>query len=87
MQLAIVIIVGILRGLSWLCIADALLSWFQGADSFPRKYTMMITEPLYAPLHKIVSPQMTGGLDLSPIAMILLLNFLANSLAQGGGAM
>jgi YggT family protein len=40
-----------------------------------------LTEPLFRPFRKIIPP--IGGLDLSPLIALLLLNFLRNWLAIG----
>lgn len=82
MEIVVVIVVRTLQLLSFIVIADALLSWVQGPDQMPRRMTRSITEPLYAPIHKVINPQMTGGFDLSPLFVILVLHFLANVLSQ-----
>ena len=82
MEILVEIVVGTLHLLSLVVIADALLSWFQGPDQMPRKMTRALTEPMYAPIHKVISPQMTGGIDFSPLFMIFFLNFLARVLSQ-----
>ena len=80
----VTIVVYLLNGLVYLIIADAILSWFQKPDSFPRSLTTKLTAPMYAPIHAILSPRMTGGIDFSPIVLIFGLQFLARSLAGGG---
>jgi YggT family protein len=65
-----------LQGLMWWVIADAVLSWFQSRDSMPRKLTSAVTEPLYAPIRKVLDPSRTGGLDLSPMVVILAIQAL-----------
>ena len=82
MEILVEIVVGTLHALSLVVIADALLSWVQGPDQMPRKMTRALTEPMYAPIHRVISPQMTGGFDLSPLLMIIFLNFLASVLSQ-----
>lgn len=78
--------VAVLRLLSLICVVDALLSWVQpDASSFPRSLTRAVTEPLYAPIHAILSPARTGGLDFSPIIAIMLLNWIARTLSAGAG--
>jgi YggT family protein len=65
-----------LQGLMWWVIADAVLSWFQPRDAMPRKLTSAVTEPLYAPIRKVLDPSRTGGLDLSPMVVILAIQAL-----------
>lgn len=58
-------------------IVDAIGSWFQpDATRFPRSITGALVGPLYAPIHKIIDPGKTGGLDFSPLIVILLLQGL-----------
>ena len=65
----------------WLIIADAVLSWVQGPRDMPRRLTHQLTEPLYAPIHAILDPRKTGGMDLSPIICIILLQVLIGVLS------
>ena len=48
---------------------------------FPRSLTNQITQPLYAPFRTLLNPQMTGGLDLSPIMVLLILRFMQSTIA------
>ncbi|MGD8860851.1 MAG: YggT family protein [Myxococcales bacterium] len=64
----------LLNGLQLIVFADVILSWVMPDDTkFPRSFTRRITQPLYAPFHAILSPEKTGGLDLSPIFVLLIL--------------
>jgi len=76
------IVVYLLNGLVYLIIGDAILSWFQKPEAFPRSLTSRITAPMYAPIHAVLNPRMTGGIDLSPIILIFGLQFLARTLAS-----
>jgi uncharacterized protein YggT (Ycf19 family) len=70
-----------LQMLSYLIIADAILSWIQPAgDKFPRSVTAKITEPLYRPLHKLIEPKKTGGLDLAPLILLVAINLITGAL-------
>ena len=74
----------LLQALEYVVIADALLSWFvPSKDSFPRSITSQIAEPLCAPFRALVGPDRLGGLDLSPIAVILTLQVMHNMIARG----
>jgi YggT family protein len=82
------LVIQILHILSLIVIADALLSWVSpNPDVPPRSITGMIATPLSAPVRAILSPKMTGGVDLSPIVVILILNGIQKALieASGGG--
>jgi uncharacterized protein YggT (Ycf19 family) len=57
-------------------IGDAILSWVQSPNQMPRKLTSQFTDMLYKPIHSVLSPQMTGGLDLSPIVVIVVIQIL-----------
>jgi YggT family protein len=59
-----------LSGLSWLVIGYALLSWFRGAADIGYFLSQLI-EPLLHPLRRVVP--MVGGIDLSPLALLLLI--------------
>lgn len=61
-----------LTAMRWIIIIDAIASWFRGPDQFPRNITNQITEPLYAPIRSILGG--TGGFDISPLIMLLLLH-------------
>ena len=70
------IIILFLNAIIWLVIGDAILSWVQSPNQMPRKLTSQFTEMLYKPIHSVLSPQMTGGLDLSPIVVIVVIQIL-----------
>jgi YggT family protein len=53
-------------------ILDAVLSWIIPDPSrFPRNITDRITRPVYTPIRRILRPEKTGGLDLSPLIVIV----------------
>ena len=66
----------LLQALTWLIIGDAVLSWIQPPSQLPRKFTYQLTMVLYAPLHKVLPPEKTGGLDLSPLVWLFGIQFL-----------
>jgi YggT family protein len=70
------------NGLQWLIIGDAILSWVMPAEQFPRSFTGSITDPLYAPIRAILSPEKTAGIDLSPILVLVLLNVMESMLRR-----
>jgi len=72
----------LLRVLELTIIADALLSWVvPSKEQFPRSLTSQIADPLCAPFRKLIGPERTGGLDLSPIAALILLQVMRSMLA------
>lgn len=65
----------ILTALQYLIFADVILSWVMpDTTRFPRNITGQITEPLYAPIRALLRPERTGGLDFSPMIVLLLLH-------------
>ena len=74
----------------WIVIIRALLSWVNPDPNSPIVvFLYRATEPVLRPIHRMM-PAM-GGLDLSPLVLILaiifLQSFLVNTLIQLGGAM
>ncbi|CAM4368630.1 YggT family protein [Shewanella denitrificans] len=66
--------------LFWLILIRALLSWFnQGHNPIVMMMTQL-TEPVLAPVRRIIPPM--GGLDLSVMFVIIGLNFLNMLLSQ-----
>ena len=60
----------VLSSLMWLVLGYALISWFNTASDL-RYFLAQLVEPLLRPLRRVL-PQM-GGVDLSPIALLLLI--------------
>ena len=64
-----------LRVLGWLIIIDAILTWIPSID--PRNPLVVglrkITRPIVEPFRKLIPPQKTGGMDLSPLLAIVFL--------------
>jgi YggT family protein len=62
---------------SWIIIAAALMSW---VSPDPRNPIVMllrqITEPVLAPFRRLLPPWKTGGLDLSPIFVLIAIQFV-----------
>lgn len=69
-----------LKTIRWIIIVDAISSWFRKPDQFPRNITNQITEPLYAPIRAVLGGM--GGLDLSPLIMLVLLQVAEGMLAR-----
>ena len=79
-------VLNVLNILSLIVIADALLSWVSPDPSQPpRSLTNAIAEPLGAPIRWILKPQYTGGIDFSPIGILLVLQYLSRSILEASG--
>ena len=76
------ILVFILEGFIYLIIVDAILSWFQPPTAMPRKLTHSLTAMMYAPIHKVIKPQKTGGIDFSPLIWIFGIQFVIGILTS-----
>lgn len=73
----------LLKTLEFIVIADALLSWFvPSKEKFPRALTSQISDPLCAPFRLLVGPERLGGMDLSPIAVIITLQVMSSMIAR-----
>ena len=71
------------RGISLIVMVDAISSWFvPGRDRFPRNLTGHITEPLSRPIRKVIDPERMGGIDISPIIVLVALQGLATLLSR-----
>ena len=77
----VVLVLYLLQAISFVVIADAVLSWIQAPSAFPRTLTRQLTAPLYAPVHAVLKPEKLGGLDVSPIVILLLLQVIAGALS------
>tara|TARA_R110002167_G_scaffold21126_7_gene76935 strand:- start:3722 stop:4027 length:306 start_codon:yes stop_codon:yes gene_type:complete len=68
--------------LIWLIIASAILSWLFAFDVINHRNRFVnqlasfldaVTTPLLAPFRRVIPP--LGGMDITPIVLLLLLNF------------
>jgi len=67
----------LLTMIQWLVIAAALVSWVSPDPRNPIvQFLYRMTEPLLRPFRRILPPSRTGGIDLSPLFVILLVIFL-----------
>ncbi len=73
----------------WVLIASAILSWLVAFDVVNRRnpfvtkaglFLYRVTEPLLRPIRRVLP--LIGGVDLSPLVLILLLWFLRNLLFE-----
>jgi len=66
----------------WIIIARALVSWVNPDPYNPIvRFLYRVTEPVLAPLRRLI-PFNTGGLDLSPLLVLLIIFFLQEFLVQ-----
>jgi YggT family protein len=75
--------------LIWVLIASAIMSWliaFKVVNTYNRVVATIgevlyrLTEPVLAPIRRVLPT--VGGLDLSPVVLILLLVFLKNLIIE-----
>ncbi len=71
----------IIQGLKFIIVVDVILSWVtRDPEMFPLSFTRRITGPLYAPIRAVLDPRKTGGVDLSPLIVLILLSALSRLL-------
>ena len=67
----------------WTVIIRALLSWVNPDPYNPIVQVLTrVTEPVLRPIRRLVPPWKTGGLDLSPFIVILIIYFLEIALVD-----
>ncbi len=77
------LLVHLLDVYSLVVIASAIISWFPGAADNPiGRVLRALTEPVYAIIHKVLDPSKTGGIDLSPLIVLVVLQFLKKTLLR-----
>ena len=77
-MVALVDFIGYLLSLySWVIIAAALISWVSPDPRNPIvMFLRMATEPVLAPVRRLLPPWKTGGLDLSPVIVLIAIQFV-----------
>ena len=66
---------------SWIIIIRAVLSWVSPDPSNPLMRVLNgITEPVLAPLRKLVPPEKLAGMDVSPLIAIFLIQVIQHFL-------
>jgi YggT family protein len=79
----VALFITLLRVLEYTILADVLLSWIvPDKEQFPRSITSQIADPLCAPFRKLIGPERTGGLDLSPVATLILLQVMRSMITR-----
>ena len=62
---------------SYVVIAAALISWVSPDPRNPIvRFLHQITEPVFEPIRRLLPPWKTGGLDLSPLIVIIAIQFV-----------
>jgi YggT family protein len=72
-----------LKALQWIVIIAALISWVNPDPRNPIvRFLYTVTEPLFRPFRRLLPPSRTGGIDLSPIFVLLLIFLISSFLAR-----
>jgi len=67
----------------WLVIAAALISWVNPDPRNPIvQFLYRTTAPILRPFRRILPPNRTGGIDFSPLLLILLIYFVKSLLTR-----
>jgi YggT family protein len=75
------LVLGLLNIYMWVVIIRALISWVSPDPHNPVVQILVkITEPALRPIRKLVPPYKLGGLDLSPLILILLIQLVRYTL-------
>ena len=73
----------ILNIIQWLVIAAAVVSWLNPDPHNPIvQFLYRTTEPLCRPFRRLLPPRRTGGVDFSPMVVILLIILIKLFLAR-----
>jgi YggT family protein len=73
----------ILSVIQWLVIIAAVISWVNPDPRNPIvQFLYRTTEPILRPFRRILPPKKTGGIDVSPILVILAIIFIKTFLAR-----
>ncbi len=72
-----------LTALQWIVIIAALISWVNPDPRNPIvRFLRGFTEPLFRPFRRLLPPSRTGGIDLSPLIVLLLIYLLTRFVAR-----
>jgi YggT family protein len=75
------LVLSLLWAYSWVVIIRAVVSWVTPDPHNPIiRILNQLTEPLLRPIRKLVPPYKLGGLDLSPIILILLIQLVRSTI-------
>jgi YggT family protein len=69
---------------SWIIIAAALISWVSPDPHNPIvRFLRQVTEPVLTPVRRLLPPWKTGGLDLSPLIVLIAIQFVERVVLPG----
>ena len=72
-----------LQALQWIVIIAALVSWVSPDPRNPIvRFLYTVTEPLFRPFRRLIPPSRTGGIDLSPLFVLLVIFLVSRFLAR-----
>jgi YggT family protein len=76
-------ILWLLTGLQWIVIIAALISWVNPDPRNPIvRFLWGVTEPLFRPFRRLIPPSRTGGIDISPLLVLLIIYLLTRFVAR-----
>ena len=71
------LIMNLLHIYSFIIIAAALISWVQPNPYNPIvRFLRRVTEPVLRPVRGLVPPEKLGGLDISPLIVLLVIEYV-----------
>lgn len=80
------IVVGLLDVYFWVVFARAVISWVSPDPYNPIvRFLRLVTEPALRPFRRLLPPHKVGGLDLSPLLVLVLIQFVKNGLIYSFG--
>jgi YggT family protein len=69
---------------SWVVIAAALITWVSPDPRNPIViFLHRVTEPVLQPVRRMLPPWKTGGLDLSPMIVLIAIQFIERVILPG----
>ena len=79
----VTVLFAILNIIKWLVIIAAVISWVNPDPRNPIvQFLYRTTDPMLRPFRKILPPGKTGGIDFSPLLLILLIVFIEAVLSR-----
>jgi YggT family protein len=77
------VVFAVLNIVKWLVIIAAVISWLNPDPRNPIvQFLYKTTEPLLRPFRRLLPPGRTGGIDFSPLVLILLIVFIEAVLSR-----
>ena len=77
------VVFALLNIIKWLVIIAAVISWLNPDPRNPIvQFLYKTTEPLLRPFRRLLPPGRTGGIDFSPLVLILLIVFIEAVLSR-----